>query len=158
MSNEELIEATIDDAPILRQLLELYAYDFSEINSADIGDDGRFGYRHLDRYWTESNRHAYLIRVDGHIAGFVLVRMGEPHSISEFFVMRKYRRRGIGLRVARRIFDSFPGEWRVNQIADNESATAFWHEAIPVDFTEVTPRPFGPVQRFRIPRPQTPNA
>jgi predicted acetyltransferase len=33
--------------------------------------------------------------------------------ITEFFVMRKYRRQGIGKRVARELFECSPGRWEV---------------------------------------------
>ncbi len=39
----QVIPATADQAPILANLLELYAHDFSEFHDLDIGEDGRFG-------------------------------------------------------------------------------------------------------------------
>ena len=43
----EVISATAAQAPILANLLELYAHDFSEFHDLNIGEDGRFGYRSL---------------------------------------------------------------------------------------------------------------
>ena len=96
MSNVDVAPAQEQDRDALRQLIELYAYDFSEFNGTEIGDDGRYGYRYFDAYWTEPERHPFLFRVDGHLAGFALVRAGDPHDMAEFFVMRKYRRSGWG--------------------------------------------------------------
>src|SRR5271155_1151437 len=46
----EVIRAAPDQAPILANLLELYAHDFSEFHDIDLGEDGRFGYRSLPLY------------------------------------------------------------------------------------------------------------
>lgn len=52
----------------------------------------------LDHYWTEAGRHPYFIRVDGTLAGFVLIReiAMAYYSVAEFFVMKKYRNQGVG--------------------------------------------------------------
>ena len=100
------------EEPVLDRLLELYSHDFSERTGADVGDDGTFGWRFLDRYWSEPDRHAFLFRVDGRLAGFALVRSGDPHDMAEFFVLRKYRRGGVGTEAARAVFAGFPGVWQ----------------------------------------------
>ena len=146
----EVIEAALSDKPVLRNLLELYQHDFSAFDDIDVDAHGLYNYRYLDNYWTEADRHPLLFRVDGRWAGFALVRTGTPHDLAEFFVMRKYRRRGVGTVLAREVFARFPGEWQVRQMASNPSATAFWTRAIPVDFAQET-LDHGPVQRFTIP-------
>ena len=146
----EVIEAALADKPVLRNLLELYQHDFSAFDDGDVDAHGLYNYRYLDDYWTETDRHPLLFRVDGRWAGFALVRTGAPHDMAEFFVMRKYRRRGVGTVLAREVFARFPGEWQVRQMASNPSATAFWIRAIPVDFAQET-LDHGPVQRFTIP-------
>jgi predicted acetyltransferase len=149
MLSVEVHEATIRDKPAVRQLLELYGHDFSELNGADVDEHGRYGYRYLDAYWADPDRHPFLITVDGRLAGFALVRSASPHDMAEFFVMRKYRRGRVGAEAARAVFARFPGEWHVRQIAANVAATAFWRRAIPVPFTEDT-NDEGPVQHFSI--------
>lgn len=132
----EVIPAGTDDRPLLRQLMELYRYDFSELDQSDVDDDGLYGYRWLDAYWTEAGRHPFLFRVDGHPAGFALVRSDAVTEMAEFFVLRKYRHRGIGTRAARALLSRFPGRWTVSQIPGNHAATGFWRAAIPVPFDE----------------------
>ncbi len=133
----QLVEATPADTPVLGNLLELYQYDFTEYTDDDLGPDGRFGYRYLDAYFTEPDRHAFLIKAGGQLAGFVLVRRapsaagaGDVADMAEFFVMRKYRRRGVGAEAARRAFDAFPGRWEVRAMAANLPAHAFWRRVI----------------------------
>src|SRR3954451_1866556 len=149
MTVVEVVEAGIDDKPVLRRLLELYVYDFSEFTDEDVDDHGVFGYRYLDHYWTDPERRPFLFRADGKWAGCALVHTGAPHDMAEFFVMRRFRRRGIGAVAARDLFARFPGEWQVRQLAANTNATAFWRQAIPYAFEEGTVDG-GPVQRFRV--------
>jgi len=133
----EVIKATIDQRPILANLLELYTYDFTEFCDFDIGDDGRYGYEYLPLYWTESTRFPFLIYVDEKLAGFVFVQRGCPISddedvwdISEFFVMKKYKRLGVGSSAALKIWSQFKGRWQVRVQEKNFVACSFWFKAI----------------------------
>ena len=72
--------------------------------------------------------------------------------MAEFFVMRKFRRQGVGSRVARQLFDRFPGRWEIAQKLENKIGQAFWRTLI-ADYTngsyrEVLLDKFGPVQVF----------
>ena len=145
-----MLPASIDQKPVVRRLLELYLHDFSELDGREVDADGRFGYRYLDAYWTEAERHPFLFRVDGRWCGFAFVRTGGVTSMAEFFVLRKHRRSGIGLDAARQVFARFPGPWLVEQIAANDGAHAFWLRAIPVECTDERTAN-GWEQRFTIP-------
>jgi hypothetical protein len=68
-ANIQLEFAVREQSPTLANLLELYAHAFSEFQPLDIGSDGRFGYKHLPLYWSESNLYPFLIRFDGKLAG-----------------------------------------------------------------------------------------
>ena len=148
----------IEDKQVLRNLLELYSHDFSEFDGADVDDHGLYGYPYyFDDYWTEAGRHPFFIRVDGRLAGFVMVRdrtnTGIAHEIAEFFIMRKYRRHGVGKNVAWRIFDMLAGKWRVSEVEENKSAQTFWRTVIS-EYTDgkydeiKVPGLQGPVQEF----------
>lgn len=133
--------------PVIARLLEFYIYDFSEYMGWDVDRRGRFGYRYLDLYWKDDTRYPFLIEVDGAIAGFALVHVedgdGKPRtSMAEFFVMRKFRRQGVGQAAAVMLFDRFPGAWEVRQIHPNVPAQRFWRSIIGAytggDYTEAT--------------------
>jgi predicted acetyltransferase len=133
----EVLPATPEQAPILANLLELYAHDFSEFHNIDLGADGRFGYPQLPLYWRESDRHPFLIRVNGMLAGCVLVKRGSEAfgnetvwDMAEFFVLRAYRRQGIGTQAAHEVWRRFPGAWEVRVMQSNTSAYHFWARAI----------------------------
>ena len=157
----EVNRASLEDKCILRNLLELYAYDFSEFDHADVDNHGLYGYEYLDNYWTEEGRHPFLVRIDGKLAGFVLVRTineveaCRTHSIAEFFILRKYRKHGVGREAADQIFDMLPGQWSVAEMASNLPAQAFWRKVIS-DYTQGNFEEIwsddakwqGPIQRF----------
>lgn len=131
-----VLPASGEDFKLLGRLLQLYLYDFSEFTGDDVDEDGSFHYAWLDAYRHEADRHAYLIRVEGHPAGFALVRGGDRTQMAEFFILRKYRRGGVGVRAAQTLFDAHPGPWSITQLATNPMATAFWRYAIPVPVDE----------------------
>jgi predicted acetyltransferase len=91
----ELIPATPAQEPVLANLLQLYAHDFSEFHHLKLGEDGRFGYLPLPLYWRQPGRYPFLVRLDGKLAGLVLVKGGSEISgdqavwdMGEFFVVR----------------------------------------------------------------------
>lgn len=122
----------------LENLMELYLHDFSELaeQDLDVGPDGRFGYS-LDEYFGGAERHPFVIRVGEHLAGFALVKRGsevenDPTSmdVAEFFVMRGYRRRGVGRAAAVTLWDRFPGRWLVRVLETNPHAFSFWETVV----------------------------
>jgi len=117
--------------------MQFYKYDFSEFVDIDVQKDGLFeAYKFLDEYWKDNNnRFPYIIQKDKKYAGFVLVKFIESaqrkyFSIAEFFVMKKYRREGIGKTIAHRIFDLHKGTWEVFQKENNKPAQLFWNSVI----------------------------
>lgn len=137
MMQIEVLPATTEHEPVLANLLELYAHDFSEFSDLKIGMDGRFGYGPLPLYWRESNRFPFLVRANGDLAGFVLVQQGSQVSgageiwdVAEFFVLRGYRRHGVGVRVAHDVWRMFPGRWEVRVTEKNLVGQAFWRHAV----------------------------
>ncbi|HEX7239848.1 MAG TPA: GNAT family N-acetyltransferase [Longimicrobiaceae bacterium] len=132
-----VLRAEAGEEPVLANLLELYSHDFSEFIDLQLRPDGRFGYPELSRYWREEGRAPFLVRVDGHLAGCVLVAKGsrvtaDPRvwDMSEFFIVRGYRRRGLGAAVAHEIWRRFPGSWEVRVLEGNHPARAFWQAAV----------------------------
>lgn len=133
----KVIKATANQEPILANLLELMAYEHTEQWKFDIGDNGFYGYEDLPLFWTDPNRYPYLIYVNDKIAGLVMVQKGSPISddkdiwdIAEFFIMKKYKKQGIGTFVTQKIWSQFKGRWQVRVLVENKIASAFWLQAI----------------------------
>jgi predicted acetyltransferase len=51
-------------------------------------------------------------------------------DMTEFFVIRGYRRRGIGTEIAHEVWRRFPGLWEVRVMRRNHPAHHFWERAI----------------------------
>ena len=127
------------DEPVLRNLLELYVHDLSEIfPQARVGPDGRFGYDMLPLYWKEPGRRwPFLIRADGALAGFALAMRGSPATedpddldVAEFFVLRGHRRAGVGRIAAPLLWDRIPGAWTVRVSTANRPGVPFWESVV----------------------------
>jgi predicted acetyltransferase len=152
-----LAVATPADAALLVNLLELYLHDLSESFPIHVGADGRFGYEFLPRYWTEAGRRfPFLIRSGSRVAGFVLVTRGSPATedptdldVAEFFVLRQYRRSGVGRQAACLLWSRLPGRWVVRVSEGNPRALRFW----PAVIREYTGGAFSETGRPGAPHP-----
>jgi predicted acetyltransferase len=114
---------------VLRDLFEYYLQDMAEWFGVDSGYD-------TSLVW-EQGYEVYLAKVGDALAGFALVGsaaewLGDigAHDIHEFFVLRGFRRSGIGQRMATLLWDGQPGEWLVRVLEANAPAAAFWRTAI----------------------------
>jgi predicted acetyltransferase len=123
-----LVPALEDDKPVLANLLQLYRYDMSEFRDYELTEHGTFIYRFLDHYWSEPGRQAFLIRHDGCLAGFAMVRDNEhgEREVAEFFVLRSHRRDGVSRQAALLLLRRFPGRWEVFHDDANVRAGRFW--------------------------------
>lgn len=140
-----LEDATLAEQAVVRNLMQLYLYDTSDHTGEDPGPSGQYDYRYLDHYWTEAGRaqegrRPFLIRVDGVLAGFVLVKgtrlthLPGERWIAEFFVMKKWRRQGVGRQAAFELFRRLPGGWQIGQERVNLASQAFWAKVV-AEFT-----------------------
>jgi predicted acetyltransferase len=134
VSKFEVRIASPDDRLPIHRMLELYQHDLSDIWDQDLDLHGEYGYE-LDRFMDRSNAWAYLFRCAGRLAGFALVDTrvriaGDDFWMDQFFVVRKYRRQGIGSMAALQVFALHPGRWQVGQMPENAAAQAFWRRLI----------------------------
>lgn len=123
------------DKPVLRQMLELYQYDLTDVWPQDLNEHGEFGFVGTERYLRNPRLRAYFFLVDGKYAGFGLVDPdvslpGNEFWMGQFFVMKKYRRLGVGTMAAHFIFDQHRGKWEVGQMPRNQAARSFWLRTI----------------------------
>ncbi len=125
--------ATAADKPVIANLIQFYLYDMTEFMPFPVGSDGRFEYDFLDRFW----RHPYLIMSGDEVAGFALVVDQCPLTgrvpcwfMAEFFVLRAYRKRGVGRRAVNLALAAHPGAWHIAVPHANRAAWAFWGRAL----------------------------
>jgi len=133
----QLILAGCEYREAIKNLLQFYIYDFSEWIDLDVESNGLFKpYSNFENYWDESpNRWPYIIKDEEKLIGFVFVRFIETgeagyFSIAEFFILKKYRRKGIGKSISFDIFNLHKGRWEVFQKENNKPAQLFWNKII----------------------------
>lgn len=125
--------AANDRRQTLTHLMQLYLYDLSQIEGLEVEADGLFPNAGLEAYWSGAEHHPFLICQDQRIAGFALVNRTSRirpnftgHAIAGLFVLRRYRRMGIGRESAAQLFDRFPGMWEIATFGSNVPALSFW--------------------------------
>ena len=134
MKDFELRPAALADRLPISRMLELYQHDLSDVSDQDLDSDGQYGYP-LEKCWFNPRCNALVFLVAGKYAGFALVDdsvslQENEHCLTQFFVVKKYRRQGIGSEAAKRVFDLIRGRWEVGQMRRNIPAQAFWRRVI----------------------------
>ena len=134
-----LHKATSEDKATIQNLGRFYVYEMSRycgfLPSWETPPNGLFECNDLSSYFEEPERHAFLIKVDDELAGFVLInKIGSTPdvdwNIGEFFVVSKFQGKGVGRYVAEKIFSEFPGTWETTQIPENTAAIDFWEKVV----------------------------
>jgi len=131
--------ATEADREAVANLMQLYLHDFSEFHETGVDEAGRFTYAPFDSYWSDPARRVYIFRLAGALAGFAFVNdwspsgQGVDNALAEFFVLRAYRRAGIGWEASGRLFEKLPGMWEVAVAGANVPAVNFWRTALRAD-------------------------
>ena len=137
----EVAPATAADKVVIRNLYPLYLHDLSPFTEFyDIDDQGIFYPDYLPDWLDVQSPfvHPMIIRAAGRPAGFAFVGQapfphmtpGRDYRMSELFVLARYRRRGVGRRAARALFDAFRGVWEVSELPGNVRAQQFWRAVI----------------------------
>ncbi|HEX2548885.1 MAG TPA: GNAT family N-acetyltransferase [Gammaproteobacteria bacterium] len=135
----ELIQVSIDYYPVLQNMGRFYAYDMSEYLGKNAGwempEDGLYVCNDFERYWQDENSFPFLIRYQNEIVGFAIINKTGSHSeidfnMAQFFILRKFKNKGIGKYVAEQCFKKFPGIWEVMVMPGNEGAYRFWRKII----------------------------
>ncbi|MBS0289828.1 MAG: GNAT family N-acetyltransferase [Proteobacteria bacterium] len=144
MKRTELIKATLADYEVVQNMARFYAYDMSrdcgqQLEGWEFPKNGLYECNDFKKYLEGNSNHAFLIKIDDELAGFLFVNKLEvmpevDWNIGEFFIVAKFQRSGIGRTIAKRIFDQFPGEWSVGAIPQNTRALNFWRKII-VEYT-----------------------
>lgn len=143
-----LVQVKEADYTLIQNLIRFYVYDLAEHAGWACPPNGLYGgcddqphyFGRLpddpnDRWpegWTGTG---FKILLGQEIAGFCLVRFYAKedtrlNDIGEFFILRKFRRQGLGQAVAHTVFDRYPGHWQIRQLIENRPAQAFWRHTI----------------------------
>jgi predicted acetyltransferase len=136
MISIELHAAQRDELQTIENLMQFYTYDISEWVPLKLGEHGFFNILPLSDYWRQPATQAFLIRVDGELAGFVTVD-DEIHvpdarfNIGYLFVSRGFRGQGVARFVVSTLLNRLPGRWQIFHVETNQPARLFWAAVIP---------------------------
>jgi predicted acetyltransferase len=124
--------ATADETLILLDLWQLYMTDLATYRDSVIQADGRYRDDRLRTYLAYYDHWSYLIRNQGEIVGFALVRKSKPgtHVIGEFFIKSEFRSLGVGRCAVAEILPRFAGNWEIPFQEENVKAANFWRRTI----------------------------
>jgi predicted acetyltransferase len=130
----QLRKAPPQDFAAIQQLLELYQYELSDIWPQDADTEAKYGYD-LQRHRTGERFHAHVAVHGSPYVGFALVApaavtRAEGNWMEQFFVLKRYRRSGVGFALAKHVLVSHPGAWEVGQMTTNHSAQNFWRSVV----------------------------
>ncbi len=138
-SNISIIKATSENKATIQNLGRFYVYDMSRycgfLPDWETPPNGLFECRDLSSYCEKPDRHAFLIKVNNELAGFVLInKIGSSPdvdwNIREFFVISKFQGKGVGGYVAEQVFSQFHGTWETSQMPENKTAIDFWEKIV----------------------------
>ena len=128
--------ASAADRQWLTNVYPFYLHDLSEFDEHyyTLNERGLWEPDHLPSWLQDDTDHPLVIRQSETRVGFALVNEapsayilpGCRFRLAEFFILKRYRRTGIGLRAAQALFDRFRGRWQLSVLARNAPAIAFW--------------------------------
>jgi predicted acetyltransferase len=106
--------------------------DLAEFRDSEVKADGRYRDDRLRTYLAYEEHWPLVIRSQGEIAGFALVRKSKPRTyvIGEFFIKSEFRRSGVGGSAVAEILSKFAGDWEIPFQNENSKAAAFWRSTI----------------------------
>lgn len=122
---------------ILYRLLQYSLFEESLNDQNDMNEDALFEYPWFENYFTEKDREACFIKEQGseRLLGFVMIntymqKSSSGHSIAEFMILPKFRRKKIGKKAAIMCFEKYLGNWEVSPSCGSEQAYLFWKNVI----------------------------
>jgi len=128
-----LVPILESEKTILRNLYSLYLHDLSKFSSMiDLEIDGSFKYESLDKFWDIDGISPYFIKLEGSIIGFILLLerpfLTEENDlvINDFFIINKYKGKGVAAQAAAKLFEAKQGQYFVIQVIENKRAVSFW--------------------------------
>jgi predicted acetyltransferase len=143
----KLEQATLEAKTRLENLMSLYLHDLSEFTEdLKVSEDGKFHYEGFELYFTSEDLKPFFITYKGEVAGFILLNSGRyvpadiDYIIHEFFLLKGYRRKGIGTAAIRNLMGLYKGKYRLLEIVSNRKAVAFWtrfYEVHQIKYSEV---------------------
>ena len=155
--NFHIVQVERSSDQILSNLFELYLHDMAEWFQFDTTAEGNYAFPTQQEIW-DKGIDVYLLYHGEIPVGFGLVGSAAEFDdnqgamdMDEFFVVRRYRRSGIGRAFANYLWSQYPGHWLVRVFQKNLPAIPFWRGSVGAftqgryseQITEVDGRPWS---------------
>jgi len=145
-----LVDALPAQEDIYRNLVNLQFHDLSEFrDNFDILEGGRFVWPFSACFESKNEKHhPLLILYKNKIVGFLIFsvfngkKTNTEYYLVEMFILRMYRKKGIGKTVIQMIFDEFKGEYHLDIAEKNIAAIKFWEKLITVNSNKIDKKKF----------------
>jgi predicted acetyltransferase len=140
LESPRLVKASLEDYPVVQNLARFYVYDMSRYCGFISQDwacpsDGLFESFDFKSYFISPEAQAFLVKIRGELAGFVLIKkIGQGalsyYRIGEFFIIAKFQGQDIAEQVAHQIWRLYSGPWELTVIPENQKALNFWRKSV----------------------------
>lgn len=144
----QIVKVETNQRLILKHLITLFLHDLSEFNPDQEfnQENGLFEFDEFEWFFEKNGLSPYFIIFDNNIVGFILIQ-SDPFTnpdrydylVNSFFILKKFRRRGLGKQAAHQLFQQLPGRYVIGQLSNNDPAIAFWRSVyhyLHVEFEE----------------------
>jgi predicted acetyltransferase len=126
-------QVTLKTKTKLESLMNLYLHDLSEFASdLKINENGKFEYEGFELYFTSEDLKPFFITYQDDVVGFVLLNTGKyvprdiDYTIHEVFLLRGFRKKGIGTVAIKKLLELYKGKYYIVQLGNNKTAINFW--------------------------------
>ena len=125
------------DKNSFKNLFQLYLHDLSKYNhTIEIEENGIFPASWIDEHWDLPEFIPLRIDQNDNTCGFILLskkpfsKPGTELCIQEFFILKKFRNKGIGRASVEQLFANYPGSYSMSVIKENTPAKLFWKKTL----------------------------
>jgi predicted acetyltransferase len=124
----------------IENVYPFYLHDLSEFSESiyHLNEGGIWEPDYLPVWFSAAGARPLVLRAGKQRIGFAFVGQ-EPFSyrsfdvdqrLSEFFILRSFRGRGLGRAAAISVLQAFPGVWELFTLRSNRPAQAFWEQVL----------------------------
>lgn len=124
----------------IENVYPLYLHDLSEFGESiyHLNEEGIWQPDYLPVWFSAAGARPLVLRAGDQRIGFAFVGQ-EPFSyrsfdvdqrLSELFILRSCRGRGLGRAAASSVLQAFPGAWELFTLRSNRPAQAFWEKVL----------------------------
>lgn len=117
---------------ILKNLFSYFMHDLSPYEDIELDKHGFFNCPDIKLIIENKGLKPFLIFHKKEIAGFINISMPvfaadkTTHVIQQLFVLKKFRRLGVGKEASKLVLNKFPGKYAIGQLIKNKPAVKFW--------------------------------